>query len=91
MKTWKKYAIYGIFFTENTTENQFCPKDQKNFFESGGFAMGRSGYLKHEYSFAPPKEKYTVNGLRLQANVASAVLTHVELDCSTGLILNVNM
>ncbi len=37
------------------------------------------------------KRKYTVNGLRLQANVASAVLTLIELDCSTGLILNVNM
>ena len=35
--------------------------------------------------------KYTVNGLRLQANVASAVLTQIELDCRTGLILNVNM
>ncbi len=36
------------------TENQFWPKSQKNFFESRGFAMGWSGYLKHEYYFAPP-------------------------------------
>ena len=42
------------FFSENTTGNQVCPKDQKDSFESGGFAMGRSGYLKHEYYFAPP-------------------------------------
>ena len=28
------------------------------------------------------KEKYTVNGLRLQANVASAVLTQIELECT---------
>ena len=48
------------------TENQFWPKGQKNFFESGGFAMGRSGYLKHEYYFAPfmianSREGYTSN------------------------------
>ena len=30
-------------------------RPEKNFFESVGFAMGRSGYLKHEYYFAPPK------------------------------------
>ncbi len=29
----------------------------------------------------------TINGLHLQANVASAVLTQIELDCATGLIL----
>ncbi len=28
------------------------------------------------------KGKYTVNGLRLQANVASAVLTQIELECT---------
>ncbi len=32
--------------------------------------------------------KYTANGLRLQANIASAVVTQIELDCGTGLILN---
>ena len=36
------------------TENQFWPKGQKNFFESEGFEMGQSGYLKHEYYFPPP-------------------------------------
>ncbi len=35
--------------------------------------------------------KHTANSLRLQANIASAVLTQMELDCCTGLILNVNM
>ena len=37
-----------------------------------------------------PSLKYTINGLRLQANIASAVLTQIELDCSMGLILNIN-
>ena len=33
--------------------------------------------------------KYTVNGLRLQANVASAVLTQIELECTCSVpILN---
>ena len=41
---------------------------------------------------SPSEEpKYTVNGLPLHSNVASDVLTQIELDCSTGLILNVNM
>ncbi len=47
--------LRGVLY-RNITENQFWPKGQKNFFESGGFAMGRSGYLKHEYYFAPPWE-----------------------------------
>ena len=50
----KNDSFYAGFFYRNMTENQFWPKSQKNFFESGGFAMGRSGYLKHEYYFAPP-------------------------------------
>ncbi len=50
----KKIMRYTIFFTETMMGNQLCPKSQKNFFESGGFAMGRLGYLKHEYYFAPP-------------------------------------
>ena len=29
-----------------------------NFFGSGVFAMGRSGYLKHGYFFARPKELF---------------------------------
>ncbi len=37
------------------TENQIWPKGPKNFFESVGFAMDQSGYLKHEYYFALPK------------------------------------
>ena len=44
-----------------------------------------------ELSKGKIRKKYTVNGLRLQANVASALFTQIELDCSTGLILNVNM
>ena len=55
LKTWFiKWSDLHVFYYNNTTENQFWPKGQKNFFESGGFAMGRSGYLKHEYYFPPP-------------------------------------
>ena len=45
------------------------PKSQKNVFESGGFAMGRLGYLKHEYYFAPP---YT-----LKIRICSKLLAEV--------------
>ncbi len=37
------------YFTENTAQNRFLPKSQKNFLGSRVFNMGRSSHMKHEY------------------------------------------
>ncbi len=50
----KNYAIYASFFAENRTKNVYWPKSPINFLGSGVFAMGRSGYLKHEYFLYRP-------------------------------------
>ncbi len=42
----KNDPFYEGFFAEIWRKTSFGPK--------GGFAMGRSGYLKHEYYFAAP-------------------------------------
>ena len=49
-----KWSDLQVFVLQKNTENQFWPKCPKNFFESGGFAIGRLGYLKHEYYFPLP-------------------------------------
>ncbi len=62
MKTGKNGAI-AVFFTQNVIGNQLCPKGLNNFFESDCFAMGLSGYLKHEYYFPPPLQKVVLRGI----------------------------
>ena len=52
----KNNAIYISFLQKISPKNQYWPKIPINFFGSGVFALGRSGYLKHEYFFARPKE-----------------------------------
>ncbi len=52
----KNYAIFASFFAESIAKNQYWPESPINFFGSGVFAMGRSGYLKHGYYFDRPKE-----------------------------------
>ena len=53
MKTQKTTQL-RVPFKRKCDGNGFCPKKSENFFESGFFTMGRSGYLKHKYFFSRP-------------------------------------
>ncbi len=45
---WKKDENFKSYMIPVT---DFAPESQKNFFESGGFTMGRAGYLKQKFFF----------------------------------------
>ena len=58
MKTWKIWSIYGGGgVTDFCQFTNFAPRGPENFFESAGFAIGWSGYLK-QLIFAPPWDFY---------------------------------
>ena len=53
-------------------KTNFVPESLKNFFESGVFTMGWSGYLKHEFFFSWPNVAVMVEYLwETAANISS--------------------
>ncbi len=50
-------------------KTNIAPKSPENFFESGGFTMGRWGYLKHEYYFSRPRFGFKDMKERLMINL----------------------